>query len=158
MELLIGLALLVAAIFAARLAVRSFMRRGEEPQAATLPRLQAQLPNIGTSGSATSEQVARLRKSALPSLDRAVLSDRQATLLIDCLHYVETIWGRDFDRRPGDLSAEVLEAAVGEILTHPSYCERVVTWDEGYYEAGEEVVPDDACHTAVMHVLKGASV
>ena len=30
--------------------------------------------------------------------------------------------------------------------------------DEGYYEAGEEVVPDDACHTAVSNVLRGASV
>ena len=68
------------------------------------------------------------------------------------------VWERDFDRRPAELSAEAVEAAVSEILTHPSYCERVVTWDEGYYEAGEKIVPDDACHTAVMNVLRGVRV
>lgn len=158
MELLAGLVLLVAAVIVARLAVRSFVRRREEPKARTLPQLQTQLPKVGTPGSATREQLARLRKSALPALDWAVLSDKQATILVDCLHYIEAVWERDFDRRPAELSAEAVEAAVSEILTHPSYCERVVTWDEGYYEAGEKIVPDDACHTAIMNVLRGVRV
>ncbi len=158
MELLAGLVLLVAAILVARLAARALFRRREAPKARTLPQLQAQLPKVGTPGSATPEQLARLQKSALPALDWAVLSDKQATILIDCLHYIEVVWERDFERRSVELPVEILEAAVSEILTHPSYCERVVTWDEGYYEAGEKVVPDDACHTAVMNVLRGVSV
>ena len=157
MELLLGLGLLVAAVFVASLAARGIMRRAEKPKAKKLPRVQARLPTIGDPGSATPEQLGRLRSAGLRSLDEKVLSDKQATILIDCLHYIEAIWVHDFGRRAGELPADVLESAVSEILDHPSYCERVVTWEEGYYEAGEKVVPDDACHTAIANVLKGAS-
>jgi len=155
MELLFGLALLVAAIVVARLAARGILRRGEEPRTKKLPRLQAELPKVGNPGSATSAQLSQLKNSGLPDLDWKALSDKQATILIDSVHYIETVWARDFGGRAGGLPADTLEAAVSAILNQESYCERVVTWEEGYYETGEKVVPDDACHVAVTNVLKG---
>ena len=157
MELILGLALLVAAIVVARLAVRTIMNRGEKPAEKKLPRVQAELPKVGIPGSAGPKQQSQLRSSGLQELDWRVLSDKQATILIDCIHYVETVWVRDFGKDAGALPADTLEAAISTILRNQSYCERVVTWDEGYYETGERVVPDDACHVAVAHVLRGAS-
>ena len=95
MELLLGLALLVAAIVVARLAARGILRRGEEPRTKKLPRLQAGLPEVGTPGSATPAQLSQLKNSGLPDLDWKALSDKQATILIDSVSLHRNCFGRE---------------------------------------------------------------
>ena len=111
------------------------------------------LPKVGETGTATSEEVQLINEIGVDEPEVRRLSSEQASILLSCADYIDTVWEKDPSRNGSILSKEDREAAINLILERNGYLERVVTWQQARKGEGSYPVPNDACQAAVAYLL-----
>ena len=152
MDPYIALALLVAAALLAGVAIKTLWQRAPEPgpQRSNANHL---LPAVGEPATITEAQLEFLTPRRVDQFDLSELSRRQAAILIDSVKYIDDVWQHEVARDPSELSLERRNAALEAILTHASYLERVVVFEEAQSPRQDDL-PKDGCYWHVVGIFQ----
>lgn len=156
MEFIVALLLLACAILVIVAAVRRWPRPVPEKIEEPLPVAHSLLPRKGSPGSATSAQLASLHASGLEGFDFEKLSREQAQILIDGAKYLDDVWVQEFKLDRAAQPPAAREKALEWLLSHESFIERAVVFEEAHDLSSDEELPKDTCYWHIAGLFREA--